>query len=162
MLKFDWNILFTLINLVIFYFLIRRFLFKPILNAMDKRREMIDKQFKEADEAKSQAQELKNEYEAQLDGVENEKKQIISDARKNAKQEYNKILDKAQADADKLKADAKRSSDLACEKAKLAVKEEIASLAMEAAQKVVESSTSPQTDSDLYDEFLNESSDNND
>ena len=61
MLKFDWNILFTLINLVIFYLLMKRFLFKPILKVMNKRKEMINKQFQDADDAKSQALELKKQ-----------------------------------------------------------------------------------------------------
>ncbi len=44
MLKFNWNFLFMLINLVIFYLLMRKFLFKPIMKVMDKRKEIIENQ----------------------------------------------------------------------------------------------------------------------
>ncbi|MCH5320498.1 MAG: F0F1 ATP synthase subunit B [Eubacterium sp.] len=159
MLKFDWNILWTFINLVVFFVLMRVFLFKPIKKTLDKRQELIDKQFSDADEAQKQADELKAQYEQELEGVEETKKQILVDARDSAKAEYNKIIDRAQNDAQKIKADAKRASDLETEKARRAVKEEIAALAMETAEKVVGRNVSAQTDSDLYDEFLSEGSD---
>lgn len=159
MLKFDWNILWTFINLIIFFVLMRVFLFKPIKKTLDKRKELIDKQFSDADEAQKQADELKAQYEQEIQGVEETKKQILVDARDSAKAEYNKIIDRAQNDAQKIKADAKRASDLETEKARRAVKEEIAALAMETAEKVVGRNVSAQTDSDLYDEFLSEGSD---
>ncbi len=159
MLKFDWNILWTVINLIVFFLLMKFFLFKPIKKTLDKRKELIDKQFKDAEDAQRQADEIKAKYQNELDGVEEEKKQILVSARANAKNEYNKIIDKAQSDADKIKTDAKKLSDFETEKARRAVKEEIAALAMETAEKVVGKSASPQLDSKLYDEFLNESSD---
>ena len=138
MLKFDWNILWTVINLIVFFLLMKFFLFKPIKKTLDKRKELIDKQFKDAEDAQRQADEIKAKYQSELDGVEEEKKQILVSARANAKNEYNKIIDKAQSDADKIKTDAKKLSDFETEKARRAVKEEIAALAMETAEKVVE------------------------
>lgn len=162
MLKFDWNFLWTIIDLIIFFVLMKVFLFKPIKKTLDARKELVDKQFKDADDAQKQAEELKEKYQSELDSVENEKKQIISDARADAKIEYNKIVDKAQGEAEKIKASAKRAAEIETEKAKKAAKEQIAALAMEAAEKVVSEKVSAESDSRLYDEFLNESSDEND
>lgn len=159
MLKFDWNILWTIINLVIFFLLMKRFLFKPIRVTLDKRKELIDNQFKAADDAQKQADNLKAQYEGQLEGVEEAKKQMLDDARLDAKSEYDKIVNRAQTDADKIKADAKRNAELETEKARRSVKEELAALAMETAEKVVGERASAELDRQLYDEFLNESSD---
>lgn len=159
MLKFDWNMLWTLINLIVFFLLMKFFLFNPIKKVLNKRKELIDKQFKDAEEAQRQAEDIKTQYQNQLDGVEEEKKQILATARTTAKNEYNKIIDKAHDDADKIKSDAKKASDFENEKTRRAVKEEIAVLAMETAEKVVGKSASAQLDSKLYDEFLEESSD---
>ena len=79
--------------------------------------------------------------------------------RNNAKGEYDKIVARANDDAVKIKQDAKKASELESEKARLAVKQEIAELAMQAATKVVEKEVSPETNKMLYDQFLNESSD---
>lgn len=159
MLKFDFNFLWTIINLILFFVLMRVFLFKPIKKVIDARRDLIDQQFKDADDAKTEAQELKSQYQNRLEDAENEKKQIIVDAKASAKKEYDKIVDKAQADADKIRIDAKKAADAETQKARLAVKEEIAALAMETAAKVVEGKVSAELDSNLYDKFLNESSD---
>ena len=47
MLSLDWNLLFTVINLVIFYILMKKFVWNKVLGAMDKRQSKIDQQFKD-------------------------------------------------------------------------------------------------------------------
>ena len=62
MLNFDINILWSLINLIILFVLMRLFLFKPIKKVLAKRKEMIDSQFKEAEEKEKSAEELYDNY----------------------------------------------------------------------------------------------------
>ncbi|MEI3139219.1 MAG: ATP synthase F0 subunit B [Lachnospiraceae bacterium] len=38
MLRLDWNLVFTVINLLILYVLMRKFLFKPVNEILEKRR----------------------------------------------------------------------------------------------------------------------------
>ena len=159
MLKFDLNFLWTIINLILFFVLMRFLLFKPIKKILTQRQEMIDNQFKDAENAREQADSLKSLYEAELAGVEDEKKQIITDARADAKTEYDKIVNRAQSDADRIKSDARKAAEAETEKARLSVKEGIAQLAMETAGKVVGEKSSAEIDSSIYDKFLNESSD---
>lgn len=159
MLKFDLNFLWTIINLILFFVLMRFLLFKPIKKILTQRQEMIDNQFKDAENAREQADSLKSLYEAELAGVEDEKKQIITDARADAKTEYDKIVNRAQSDADRIKSDAHKAAEAETEKARLSVKEGIAQLAMETAAKVVGEKSSAEIDSSIYDKFLNESSD---
>lgn len=161
MLKFNWNFLFMLINLVVFYLLMRKFLFKPILKVMDKRKEMIDNQFSDAEEANNQALKLKEEYEGKIENINAESEQLISDAKKSARAEYDKIIDRAEADAENIRAVAKKQSEEACENELRKAKENIASLAIEAAEKVLGKSVSAETDSNIFDEFLNEGSEEN-
>ncbi len=137
----------------------RFLLFKPIKKILTQRQEMIDNQFKDAENAREQADSLKSLYEAELAGVEDEKKQIITDARADAKTEYDKIVNRAQSDADRIKSDARKAAEAETEKARLSVKEGIAQLAMETAAKVVGEKSSAEIDSSIYDKFLNESSD---
>lgn len=161
MLRFDWNFLFMLINLVIFFLLMKRFLFKPIMKVMDKRKEMIDNQFNDAENANNEALELKKQYEEKIESINEESESIISDAKENAKAEYAKIINKAEADAEKLKAAAKKQAEAECENERRMAREDIANLAMEAAAKVIGANVSAETNSGIFDEFLNESSENN-
>ena len=158
MLKFDWNILFTFVNLIIFYLLMRKFLFGRIKKVMDARKELIQKQFDDAAETAKQADEKLADYEAKIADVEAEGEQIIAGAKDDAKAEYDKIIKRAEADAAALKADAEKQIEIDTMNAKKAAKEEIASLAMQAAEKVVGKSVSAENDSDIFDDFLKESS----
>lgn len=162
MLKFDFNLLFTVINLIIFFLLMRLFLLKPIKKVLTARKELIDNQFKEAQDTVDEANEKLKDYEERIANVDDEAKAIITQAKDKAKVEYNKIVDKASDDAAKMKADAQKQIAQDSENARAAVKEEIAKLAIETAQKVVGDSVSAETDSKIYEEFLNESSEQND
>lgn len=159
MLKFDFNLLWTVVNLIIFFLIMRFLLLKPIKKVITQRQELIDKQFKDAENTMDSANETLEKYEAKLANAEDEAKEIIDDARSKAKVEYNKIIDKASDDVEKMKVDAQKRIDQETEASRLAVKEEIAKLALETAQKVVGENINAQTDSDIYNKFLNESRD---
>jgi len=146
MLKFDFNLLWTIFNLIIFYLLMRLFLIKPIRKTLQARKELIDNQFKEAEDTVNAANEKMADYEDKIKNVDTEAKEIISDARDKAKVEYNKILDKANDDAVKMKQEAQKQIKQDTENARRDVKEELAKLAMETAQKVVGESVNAQTD----------------
>ena len=59
MLKVNWNLLFTAINIVGWYIIIKLFLFKPINNVIDKRRDTINGKFNEAESANRMLMHLK-------------------------------------------------------------------------------------------------------
>lgn len=158
MLKFDWNILWTLINLIFFFVLMRLFLFKPIKKVLDKRQELIDTEIENAKNTSEMADKKLADYESRIANVDAEAEQIISEARDSAKVEYDKIIDRAEADANELKADARKQMDAEADSIRRAAKDEIASIAMTAAEKIVGKTVDAKTNSDIFDEFLNEGS----
>ena len=50
MIEININLVFTIINLIVLYLLMKKFLFAPILNVMEQRKNMIDQQFASAKE----------------------------------------------------------------------------------------------------------------
>ena len=102
MLKFDLNLLWTVINLIVFFVLMKVFLFKPIKKTLDARKELIAKQFKDAEDANNAAEQKMADYESKIANVQSEAEQIISDAKDNAKVEYGRTHS-----ADILKIDAR-------------------------------------------------------
>ena len=68
MLRLDINLLFTIINLLIWYLLIKKFLFKPVNNIIAKREEAIEGRYKEAEQEKLEAGQQKEKYEALQSG----------------------------------------------------------------------------------------------
>lgn len=158
MLKFDMNFVWTIFNLILFFVLMKIFLFKPIKKTLEKRKELIDNQFKQAEDINAEAEQKLADYEQKIANYEAEGEQIITDAKDSARVEYDKIIDRANADAESIKEQTRRQMKAEQESARRASKEELASLAMQAAEKVVAINASAQNDSDIFDEFLNESS----
>ena len=58
-IKIDINLVFTIINLLVLYLLMKKFLFGPIIKVMDVRKAMIDQQFAGAKEQEDQAKALR-------------------------------------------------------------------------------------------------------
>jgi len=145
MLRLDINLVFTIINLLIWYAIIRIFLFKPINKVIDKRNTAIQEKYDEAKKMQEEAQAEKEKYAACQDEIEAEKNKVL------AREEGRQLIENAQKEADKVirKAgeDARREKDKMLEQAK----HEILSLVLDAA---AGSMNKKSDDSALYDEFL--------
>jgi F-type H+-transporting ATPase subunit b len=150
-----WNILFTVINLLIFFLIIKFFLLKPIKNVMDKREKMIQDDLDNAAETKKQAEELKAEYESDLKTAKDKATEITEDAKKTAKAQKEKIIASANSQANEIVDKAQKSAELEYEKTMSRLESEIADLALVAATKVVKDGTSD-GDTSAFDKFLSE------
>ena len=111
-------------------------------------------------DTKAAADEKMADYEKRIANADDEAKKIVDDAKVSAKAEYGKIIDRATVDAARMKKDAQKQIDAEIESARRSAKEDIASLAMEAAEKVVGANVDASTNSEIFDQFLNESSEN--
>lgn len=65
-LKLDWGIIWPIVNIVVFYLLLRKFLFGPVSEVMEKRKKMISSDLDDAAQTKAEAEEIKQEYEKTL------------------------------------------------------------------------------------------------
>ena len=106
MLRVDWNLLLTIINLLLLFVMMRIFLFKPVQKIIAARQAEADRQFKEADESKQAAEEARKQYEASLANAEETKKQVLQEARQTADAEYKRIVSDAEKTAKQVKEDA--------------------------------------------------------
>ena len=79
MLRLDINIVWTILNLLIIFAIVKIFLIKPIHKILDARQAEIDKQYADAKAAQDSAEELKTKYEASLSGVQAEKEGILNE-----------------------------------------------------------------------------------
>ncbi len=151
MLRLDINLVFTIINLLIWYVIIRIFLFKPINKVIDKRNKSIQEKYDEAKKLQEDAQAEKDKYVACQNGIEEEKNKVLDAARASAREEGRQLIENAQKEADKVirkaNEDARREKDKMLEQAK----HEILSLVIDAA---AGSMNKKSDDSALYDEFL--------
>ena len=147
------------INLLILFVLMRIFLYKPVSEDLQlKRQEEADRQFGEAAAKQSEAEELKTKYQAVLSDAENEKKKVVSEARKTADEEYQRIVADAHKTAAQIKDDAEAEAVMQKKQILKKAEKEIADMVVDAAAKVV-AGNSADANSALYDTFLNKAGD---
>ena len=121
MIEININLVFTIINLIVLYLLMKKFLFGPILNVMEQRKNMIDQQFASAKDTEEQAYELKGKYEDALKSAKDESMRIVNQAKDEAKVQAERIVKDANTQAgamlDKAKADIRTEQENAMKKA---------------------------------------------
>ena len=83
----------------------------------------------------------------------------MENARRSAKNEYDRIVNEAGDEAGNIIVSAKETVRIEREKAMREMKSEIASLAAASARKLIKEGTREQQDQALYDEFLKENAD---
>ncbi|MDD6233583.1 MAG: F0F1 ATP synthase subunit B [Lachnospiraceae bacterium] len=156
MLRLDINLVFTIINLIVLFVLMRIFLFKPVNNIIAKREEAIRKQFDDADAAKKEAEDLKTEYEASLAGAKDESARLITEAKEKARGEYDRIVKSADEEVNKKIQKAQETIEEEKQKTMRNMQSEIQELVVAAATKVVGSQVQADDSSRLYDDFIAE------
>ena len=96
MTEFPWNLVWILVNLALIFYLARRFLSKPVGSFLDKRRQDIDRRFSEAEEEVQTAARLRREAGARLEGVEQEKSELLGQARQRMERVMEETRDEAE------------------------------------------------------------------
>lgn len=149
-----WTFIAQICNLFLQAYLIKRFLFKPINEMLDKRREMADAQIRDAQKAKEEASAIREEYEQNMAEAKTKANEILTSAQKTASLQSEEILHEAAKQAAALKEKAEK--DIAQEKRKAVneIKDEIGGMAMEIAGKVIEREISETDHKKLIDEFI--------
>lgn len=152
MLRIDSNILWTIINLLILYALMKHFLFQPVHDILGKRKKEIESDFALANQQKQEALESKNKANQQLENMQTICDGMLSDAKEKASLEYEQIIADANKKSDEMIEQARIKTIEVANEEKAKAKSEIADLINKAADKI----TNTKSDEKLYDDFLKE------
>lgn len=157
-----WDLAFTIINIVILYLFMRHFLIGPVRKILAERKRIIEQDLDDAKNTRTEAEQMKVQYEVSMKEAKSEASQLIEDAKSKAGNEYDRILTQAREDALKKMEDAEKTIALEREKAMNDLKASVAGLAMAAAAKLLSEQSGPENDQELYNRFLAESGERND
>jgi F-type H+-transporting ATPase subunit b len=156
-----WQIVISLINLLIIYRILKKFLFKPVQKVMDERQAQVDRIYGDANQSRTQAEQMKQEYEQRLASAREEADGLVRNAVQTAQKRSDQMVSEASAQASRIKQ--KANEEIAQEKKKMLqdVRSEISDLAVEIASKVVEREISPRDYDGFVDEFIRNVGENN-
>ncbi|MBO7150525.1 MAG: F0F1 ATP synthase subunit B [Clostridia bacterium] len=132
-----WQVIISVINLFLMFLILKRFLFAPVQKMLATRQAQLDKQYDDAAQAQKEAHESKQAYEDKLAGADEEARAVV----RRAMQKANAMSDDILRDTGK-KVDAmmeKAKADIAQEekRARNELKDEIAQMSLDIAQRVV-------------------------
>ena len=101
----DWfTIAAQALNFLILVWLMKRFLYKPILNAIDAREQRIAKELADAEAKKADAQKEREAFNDKNKAFDGQRDALLSQAREEAKAERQRLLDEVRQAADVLHA----------------------------------------------------------
>jgi F-type H+-transporting ATPase subunit b len=92
------------LNFLILVWLLKRFLYKPILSAIDAREARIAAELADADKKKAEAKTERDALQARSDAFDQERTALLTKATEEAKAERQRLLDEARKAADTLSA----------------------------------------------------------
>lgn len=130
---FFWQ---TIVFLVLL-FLMAKFAWKPILNSVRNREQSINDALASAENARKEMQNLKSDNEQLLKEARAERDAILREARELKEKVITDASEEAKVKADKIVADAKRSIELEKQSAMAELKNHVAELSVEIAEKII-------------------------
>ena len=92
------------VNFLILVWLLKRFLYKPILHAIDEREKGIATQLADAEAKKAEAQKERDDFQHKNEAFDQERAALLKKATDEAKAERQRLLGEARKDADALRA----------------------------------------------------------
>lgn len=150
------TILFTILNLLVLFFILKKLLFGRVNAVLEQRAALVKSEIASAEATNQQAQELKAQYEDKLTDARHEAAKIVADAQNRAQRVYEGKLAEAETDAKRLRGEAERQIADQREAMLRSARNEVASLALLAAEKVAQRSMNQADDKALVDAFLSE------
>lgn len=149
-----WDTLISLLNLVILFLLVKKFLYKPVKKMLEARQNTIDSQYSEAEKAKEQALSDKQNYEEKLSNAKDEADSLIKSAVSTAHSREDEILAEAKQKADDIIRQAKADAQLETKKAEEAIKDEIVKVGTLIAEKMLDREINVSDHKQMIDSFI--------
>jgi F-type H+-transporting ATPase subunit b len=151
-----FKFLIVIVNLLILYVVLRKILFKPVTDFMEKRTNSIKDSIDTAEKVKLDAYALKQKYEDQLKLAKDAAEKIINDATIRANKEHDTIVDAAELKAAGIIENANKEIERNKMNLLKDIKNHVSSLALAAASKVIEANMDTPTNRALVNKFIDE------
>ena len=156
-LLFDINpglILWTIVSFLLLAFILGKFAWKPMLNALNEREGKIRGALEEADRARTEAAEMIKQNEKNLARAEEEYRKLVREGKALAEKLKEDMLSKARQQAQQTLTQAAEEIQRSVETAKQQLRGEMADLAVKAAEKILEETLDAQKQKKIADSVI--------
>ena len=137
-LGIDWRLLsFQIFNFLVLLFILRKVLYKPIINFLESRRRKIEDGLAKAEKFEEEWQKIKNAEADKMAEVEKKAVRIMEQARLDAEKKEKELLAAARQSSEKIIEDAKKDISKEKEKILAELKKETADYIIFATEKIL-------------------------
>lgn len=150
-----YSFIIQVVGFIILVILLRKFLFTPVLGMLANRQKDISDTFDKIENDRKAAESLKQEYESRITQIEAEARTRIQEAIKEAQASKDTIVNEARDQASAIISRGKSEIENERDKAIVALRREVASLAVGAAGKILERNLDEEAHRKLVDDFIN-------
>ena len=154
-IELNWSFLMILINVAILYFILKHFFWEKVRTFMLDRQAAVQDAFDSAEAINRRADEKMQNYSRRIATVEEESREIIRNAKARAEAQAKDIVENAHKEASDIIAKAERTIEIEREKATAEMRQEIAALAIMAAEQIVEKEISSTGQEAIVDDVIN-------
>jgi F-type H+-transporting ATPase subunit b len=150
------DIFFQLIMFLILLALLKKFAWGPLMGIMKQREDHIASEINSAESSRLESKKLLEEQRNLLKEARSEAQVLIENAKKQGDIQRDEIIAVARTEAERIKESAKLEIERQREKAVAAIREQVASLSVLIASKVIEKELSAADQDQLINEYINE------
>lgn len=161
MLTLNLNILWTVVNILVLFVLLRKFLYRPVMNVIEQRQKQIDDAIADAEGKKNDAQAVLAQVQDKLQNVDTEAAQRREAYEKQAEKEKEQLLQDAQRQADAIVAEGKAAAEAEHARRLRDANAETSALARDMCEKLLARNLTQQDDARLLDDLLQKAGDSN-
>ena len=151
-----WQILISLCNLVILFLLIKKILYKRVKIILQKRKDQLDGQYAEAENAKAKAFEMQESWQEKMTSADEEADSIIKNASETATARGDAIIAESKEKAERIIRQAKTEAELEHKRADAQIKKEIVEVSSAISEKILGREINIEDHRDLIDSFISE------
>ena len=154
MLTLNLNLLYTVVNILVLFLLLRKFLYKPVMNIIAQRQKQVDDALAAAETSKKEAAATLNTAQDKLRNVDAEAAARRTAYEEQAEKEKQQLLADAQKQADAIVAEGKRNAEAERQHKLREADAQTTALAREMCEKLLARNLTAQDDARLLDDLL--------
>lgn len=142
------------ITFVLFFWIMKRFAWGPLLNLLEGRRRAVEEGFADIDRKRAETEKLHQDYAAHLRNIEQEARAKIQEAVGDGRRIAEEIKENARAESQRMLEQALRNIELENAKARVELRDQIVTMTMTASEKLLRRSVDTETDRRLVTDFI--------
>ncbi len=144
----------SIVIFLVLAFLLMKFAWKPLLAMLENREDNIRQSLLDAEKARDELVNVKEDTEKLLSEARNESQAIVAAGKKTAERMKDEIVEKAQSKSDALLVDAKKQIEIEKDRAIADVKAEVVNLSIAVAKKLIRKNLTKEDNLKLINESL--------